>query len=72
MRLSGFLEKLHAEPFRPFVVELDSGRRVKILHPEDVVVREALIIVFSGGELAAMFETVAISAILPFRRNKAS
>ncbi len=67
--MTAFLERLEARPFRPFFVELDNGRKVKIRHPEDVVTRDGLIIVFRGGDIAAMFETVAISAILPPKRK---
>lgn len=31
------METLERRPFRPFVIELDNGRRVRVEHPEEVL-----------------------------------
>ena len=51
-------------PFRAFALELGNGRRLRVSHPENIVLRGDLIIVFVNGDIAAICELPAITDLL--------
>ena len=67
MTINDLKSKLAREPFRPFVIELVSGRRVPISEAEAVLLywrRPELIIAFSDEGLQHEFETSAITSLI--------
>ena len=49
--------RIHAEarPFKPFFIELSSGTRIRVAHPEDIMMRNGWIVVWRAG-LPHIFE----------------
>ena len=67
MTINDLKSKLAREPFRPFVIELVSGRRVPISEAEAVLLywrRPELVIAFSDEGLQHEFETSAITSLI--------
>ncbi len=76
MRLDPFFSALDARPFRPFVLELMNGRKLRVRHPENVFVipnRQAvyqIVVCDPGGWMSALIWPDGINAIL-FNGKKA-
>ena len=67
MTINDLKSKLAREPFRPFVIELISGRRVPISEAGAVLLywrRPELVIAFSDEGLQYEFETSAIASLI--------
>jgi hypothetical protein len=50
-------------PFRPFTVELISGERVKVEHPEALVIRGGIAIYFSPRNEITIFDHEGVAQL---------
>ena len=67
MTINDLKSKLNREPFRPFIIELASGRQIAIGADSELFFPKArpdLVIAFTGNGLQHEFETSAISSLI--------
>jgi hypothetical protein len=67
MTINDLKSKLAREPFRPFIIELLSGRRIPVSEAAAVLLywrRPELVIAFSDEGLQHEFETSAIASLI--------
>lgn len=55
---------LHAQPFRPFIVELQNGSKVTIEHPEAVLVRYDTAVYIAPDKEFSIFDADAVTRIV--------
>ena len=56
MKPKDFVERLHAQPFRPFRLKLSDGQSFEVKHPEQMMVFSHKIILGIGGNELGSFE----------------
>ena len=67
MTINDLKSKLNREPFRPFIIELASGRQIPIGADSELFFPKArpdLVIAFTGNGLSNEFETSAIASLI--------
>jgi hypothetical protein len=71
MRKEAFERSLKAmvkrTPFRPFTVELVSGDRVKVDHPEALVLRAGVAVFVSAAGVPTLFDHEGVSQLIGAR-----
>jgi hypothetical protein len=69
MRPDDLLEWIHAVPFQPFRIYLNSGRTYEIRHPEMLRVGRSTVHIFSFyGDPPGPYETVEMVSLLLIER----
>ena len=58
------------KPFRPFVVELVSGDRIKVDHPEALVLRGGVSVYVSADGTPALFDHEGVSQLVGDGRRR--
>jgi hypothetical protein len=75
MNLANIRERL-SNGFRPFVVEVSSGRRFEVPHPEFIMVGKNVIVVLGRNDVATTIDALHIVSIKDLppkgRRHKPS
>ena len=51
-------------PFRPFTVELVSGNRFQVDHPEALVLRDGVAVFVAAGGVPTLFDHESVSQII--------
>jgi hypothetical protein len=59
-------------PFKPFVVELGSGSRLQIDHPEALVFRSSVAVHFAPDGTPTLFDHQSVSQVTALNDAKAS
>jgi hypothetical protein len=54
---------VHRTPFRPFTVELVSGQRIEVGHPEALVYRNGVAVYFSPEGAISLFDHEGVSQL---------
>ena len=58
------LAMLDRKPFKPFVVELNTGVRFEIDHPKATVIREGVAIFYAPGFVPTYFDHDSVTQII--------
>lgn len=56
-------------PFRPFAVELKSGTRIEVDHPEALIFRGGVAVYLSANGTPAMFDYDGVAQVTAQERN---
>jgi hypothetical protein len=59
-------------PFRPFTVELVSGTRFQVDHPEALVLRDGVAVFVAAGGVPILFDHQSVSQVLGEPLSQAS
>ena len=59
-------------PFRPFTVELVSGDRFQIDHPEALIVRDGVAVFVARGGVPTLFDHESVSQFIGDTRKKSA
>jgi hypothetical protein len=62
MNLDRVRERLQ-NGFKPFVIEMSSGKRVSVWHPEFVIVGKGTVVVMGEDDAVTMLDALHISSI---------
>ncbi len=60
---------LRRKPFKPFTVELASGGRFTVDHPEAIVLRSGVAVHFDRGGEITIFDGTSVSQLTEVTRN---
>ena len=66
------LAMIRRRPFKPFTVELNTGSRVEIDHPEATVIREGVAIFIGPGFVPVYFDHDSVTQIIDSPAHAAS
>jgi hypothetical protein len=55
---------IRRRPFKPFTVELNTGVRIEIDHPEATVIREGVAVFIGPGFMPAYFDHDSVTQII--------
>jgi hypothetical protein len=58
------LAMMHRRPFKPFTVELKTGVRIEIDHPEATVIREGVAVFIGPGFVPTYFDHDSVTQII--------
>lgn len=59
-------------PFRPFTVELVSGDRFQVDHPEALVLRDGVAVFVAAGGVPTLFDHESVSQVFGKKTRRAS
>lgn len=66
------LAMMRRRPFKPFTVELNTGVRIEIDHPEATVIREGVAIFIGPGFVPVYFDHDSVTQIIDSPAHAAS
>jgi hypothetical protein len=66
------LAMIHRKPFKPFTVELNTGCRFEIDHPEAAVIREGVAVFVGPGFVPVNFDHESVTQIIDSPAHAAS
>ncbi len=76
MTMENFQKVLRAmirrQPFKPFTVELNTGNRIEIDHPEATVMREGAAIFIGPGFVPVYFDHNSVTQIIDWPAHAAN
>jgi hypothetical protein len=58
------LAMIRRKPFKPFTVELNTGNRIEVDHPEATVIREGVAIFIGPGFVPVYFDHDSVTQII--------
>ena len=70
MKPAALRERRDRVPFRAFVIELMSGTRLTVRHPENIMITKHLGVVRTAGDDAVLFTPQEVAAVFPIRNGR--